>query len=51
MAINLYRIAQEAVNNALKYSKASLILIELRQTGDQRRVCVSDNGVGIDRAG
>ena len=47
-ALNLYRIAQEAVNNALKYSKASLILIELRQVGDQHRVCVSDNGVGID---
>ena len=47
-ALNLYRIAQEAVNNALKYGKASLISIELRQVGDQHRVCVSDNGVGID---
>ena len=47
-AINFYRIAQEAVNNALKYSKARLILIELRQIGDQYRLCVSDDGDGFD---
>ncbi|MBC7610076.1 MAG: MASE1 domain-containing protein [Polaromonas sp.] len=47
-AINFYRIAQEAVNNALKYSEAGLILIELRQIGDQYRLCVSDDGVGFD---
>jgi signal transduction histidine kinase len=47
-AINFYRIAQEAVNNALKYSQAGLILIELRQIGDQYHLCVSDDGVGFD---
>lgn len=47
-AINFYRIAQEAVNNALKYSQAGLILIELRQIGDQYQLCVSDDGVGFD---
>jgi len=47
-ALNLYRIAQEAVNNALKYSKASLILIQLSQVGEQYRLCISDNGIGID---
>lgn len=47
-ALNLYRIAQEAVNNALKYSRANLILIELSQMGEQYRLCVSDDGIGID---
>ena len=47
-ALNLYRIAQEAVNNALKHSKASLILIELSRVGDRHHLCVSDDGIGID---
>ena len=47
-ALNLYRIAQEAVNNALKYSKASLILIQLSQVGEQYHLCISDDGIGID---
>ena len=47
-ALNLYRIAQEAVNNALKYSKASLIVIELSQVEEQYRLSVSDDGIGID---
>ena len=46
--LNLYRIAQEAVNNALKYSKASLILITLSQVGEQHHLCISDNGIGIN---
>ena len=47
-AINFYRIAQEAVNNALKYSKSSLIQIELRQVGDQYLLCVGDDGIGFN---
>lgn len=47
-ATHLYRIAQEAVNNALKHSQASEICISLRQSGDQIVLEVSDNGVGID---
>jgi len=48
VAINLYRVAQEAVNNAVKYSKATRIQIELSGVGEQHRLCVSDDGVGID---
>ena len=47
-ALNLYRIAQEAVNNALKYSKASLIQIELTEVGVQHRLSITDDGIGID---
>lgn len=50
-ATHLYRIAQEAVNNALKHSQAKEIRISLRQNDDQIALEVSDDGVGIDAAG
>ena len=50
-ATHLYRIAQEAVNNALKHSQAKEIRISLRQNDDQIALEVSDNGVGIEAAG
>jgi two-component system sensor kinase FixL len=46
-ATHLYRIAQEAVNNALKHSQASEICISLRQDHNQILLEVHDNGVGI----
>lgn len=46
-ATHLYRIAQEAVNNALKHSQASEICISLRQDHNQILLAVHDNGVGI----
>lgn len=46
-ATHLYRIAQEAVNNALRHSQASEICISLRQDQNQILLEVSDNGVGI----
>jgi PAS domain S-box-containing protein len=46
-ATHLYRIAQEAVNNALKHSQASEICISLRQDHNQILLEVRDNGVGI----
>jgi two-component system, LuxR family, sensor kinase FixL len=47
-ATHLYRIAQEAVNNALRHSQASEICISLSQDQNQILLEVSDNGVGID---
>lgn len=47
-ALHLYRIAQEAVNNALKHSQADQIRISLRQSADKIILAVSDNGVGVD---
>jgi PAS domain S-box-containing protein len=43
-----FRIVQEAVNNALKHSKASVIRITLRQDENSLDVRVHDNGVGFD---
>jgi len=47
-ATHLYRIAQEAVNNALRHSQASEICISLRQDDNQILLEITDNGVGIE---
>jgi PAS domain S-box-containing protein len=49
-ATNLYRIAQEAVNNALRHSHATDIVIALAQDNGQLRLEVRDNGIGINTA-
>ena len=46
MAAQLYRIAQEAVNNALKHSQARTIDIHLRRRGGNLELKVEDDGVG-----
>jgi two-component system, LuxR family, sensor kinase FixL len=47
-ATHLYRIAQEAVNNAIKHSRADEIRISLRQNDELIILEVSDNGVGVE---
>jgi signal transduction histidine kinase len=47
MALNLYRIAQEAVNNAVKYSRATRITISLERDAANLRLTIGDNGRGI----
>jgi signal transduction histidine kinase len=47
VATHIYRIAQEAVNNAVKHGKASLITIGLSATEERIELKVSDNGGGI----
>lgn len=46
-AIQLYRIAQEAVANALKHSKADRIEVSLALTDGQIILTIRDNGIGI----
>ena len=46
VAINLYRIAQEAINNAVKYSQAHLMLIELVRVDGAHRLILRDDGIG-----
>ena len=50
VATHLYRIAQEAVNNALRHGNATDIRISLSTNQDQTELEVSDNGVGVDEA-
>lgn len=48
-ASHLFRIAQEAVTNSLKHSKASQILIELKQSRSGNLVLrIADNGIGLN---
>ncbi|RYZ32248.1 MAG: sensor histidine kinase, partial [Sphingobacteriales bacterium] len=48
-ATHLFRILQEAINNAIKYAGASEIDIQLRQDGkDSMVVSINDNGQGFD---
>ena len=46
--MNMYRIIQEAINNALKYAKASSIKVEISQSGPLLKIEVSDNGIGFN---
>ena len=43
----LFRIAQEALNNALKHSQARKVRLILEEKPDQWRLTISDNGVGF----
>jgi signal transduction histidine kinase len=47
IALNLYRIAQEAVCNALRHSKAQRIEIKLSEAGEQYMLSIEDNGIGF----
>jgi signal transduction histidine kinase len=45
---SIYRIVQEAMNNAVKYAQAKTISIMLCRTGDDLQLNIQDNGVGFD---
>ncbi len=46
-ATHLYRIAQEAVTNAIKHGKATAIEINLSATADKIILLIKDNGAGL----
>lgn len=46
----LYRIAQEALNNAFKHARARSIALTLRREGDDVVLEVADDGIGFDPA-
>jgi two-component system sensor histidine kinase UhpB len=48
--INIYRIVQEAINNALKHAKANIIDIKLAVLADTSNIVltIKDNGVGMN---
>lgn len=47
-ALQLYRIAQEAVNNAVRHGKPNRIELILTQTAENPVLEISDDGVGFD---
>jgi signal transduction histidine kinase len=48
LKIVIYRILQEALNNAAKHSKADTVHISLRRTEESLELAVEDNGRGFD---
>lgn len=44
----LFRFVQEGLTNAFRHGKANSIWINLWQTQDEIRVCIRDNGRGLD---
>lgn len=47
--VNLYRIAQEAINNALKHAKADSISVQLNEDEDRIELTIEDDGKGFEK--
>ena len=47
-SIHLYRIVQEIVHNTIKHANATVLLLELRISGNQLVLLSKDNGAGFD---
>ncbi len=46
--LELYRIAQEALNNVIKHSRASHVRIELKNEDGNYSLTIQDDGIGFD---
>lgn len=46
-AFHLFRIVQEAINNALKHSKGTKVDIIIESTASHWKISIADNGAGI----
>lgn len=49
ISLHLYRIAQEAVNNAMKHANADHIIVHLSRDLRETRVTITDNGDGFEQ--
>ena len=45
--INLYRIVQEAINNAIKHAHAKSILVHIVSAADGLQLTIGDDGIGM----
>lgn len=46
---HLYRIAQEALNNSVKHSRATHVTLRLTQTADHLELQITDDGIGLPK--
>ena len=46
--INIYRLTQEAINNALKYADSTHIIVQLSHSNTILSLTIDDNGKGFD---
>ncbi len=49
VAIHLYRIAQEAIHNAIRHGNAHTIEISLQKNGSMAMLSIQDDGCGVSR--
>lgn len=47
IAIDVYRLIQEALNNTVKYAQASVVEVELAERADHYELRIGDDGMGI----
>lgn len=50
LELNLFRMVQELVANAIKHADASKVTIQLTQHEDNLNIIIEDNGKGFDRS-
>ncbi|MBD2103925.1 CHASE2 domain-containing protein [Leptolyngbya sp. FACHB-261] len=50
LEVELLRIGQEAMSNVLKHAQASRLSVELSFAADQVRLCIQDDGKGLELA-
>ena len=48
VAITLYRIIQELINNTMKHAKATSAIVQVTKSNGQLAVTVEDDGIGFD---
>ncbi|TRX38348.1 sensor histidine kinase [Flavobacterium restrictum] len=46
--INIYRLTQEAINNAIKYAESTHIIVQLSHSSNLLSIIIDDNGKGFD---
>lgn len=46
--INIYRLTQEAINNAIKYADSTHIIVQLSHSNNILSINIDDNGKGFD---
>ncbi len=47
-SINIFRIMQEGINNAIKHSNATMVTISFEKKNDKLIISIQDNGIGFD---
>ena len=48
IGVNIFRVVQEAINNAIKYADATEVKIDISQENNQISIVIKDNGKGFD---
>jgi signal transduction histidine kinase/tetratricopeptide (TPR) repeat protein len=51
MALNIYRIIQELLNNTIKHANASEVLLQITRESEEITIEYEDDGIGIDMNG